>query len=112
MGTNWIPFFFDSNRAFGEVPDLTAWEKLKARAKKGYDYDFKHILMDAWKCPDDSYTHPSDCVRGRPTRPPMPNFGWRSEHIGGVPTLAVWAKENGMYDQMFPADEFSQEGGK
>ena len=90
----WIPFFFDSNGAFGEVDSPEAWGRIVAKMTAHYRSDFRRMLLEAREAPS-TFIHPSDLIQGQRTRDPIPNFGWRREHVGRR-TLGEWADAVGM----------------
>lgn len=83
---NWAPFWFETNSAFGMVDSPEAWAAMRARWNKG-----AHGMK-----PDDIYSSNLSLDRVVAKPDDVPNFGRRSEHLGGKTTLGEFFDANGL----------------
>ena len=94
--TDWTPFFFDANPAFGRVQDESDWralvEKLAAGWGDAWNITLDRALLQARMAVD----IPLEYMGPFPTVPTdIPSFGFRREHTGAV-TLNAWALTHDM----------------
>ncbi len=82
-GSNWIPFHFESNQAWGTPESRDEWQEII----NGYTSHW-HVLNIA-KAKLATYGQDKHYSEFKP------NFGHRGEHQGDY-TLAEWAKDNHM----------------
>lgn len=86
-------FYFDGNDAWGMVDSIDEWKRI-VDAHKSYTVTVE-ILME--KSQANHGTNDVEAENKEANDEYVPNFGFRIEHQF-KPTLADWAKANGMYD--------------
>lgn len=86
----WVTFWFETNSAWGLVDSPAAWAEMRANWNKG-----AHGMK-----PQDIYDRSLSFDRTNPHPEDMPNFGLRSEHIGGKTTLGEFFDANKMDRQI------------
>ena len=70
MKDNWVPFYFESNQAFGPCRNKEDWEEIKGN------------YLEYWEELDLSRAMITQCNKNK-----MPNFGFRIEHTGDYSLL-------------------------
>lgn len=95
--TDWTPFFFDANPAFGRVLDGSDWRDVVERLAVGWDDSWSRTLDRALNEARMAVDIPEEYIVGpNPTVPTdIPSFGFRREHTGVV-ILNEWALAHGM----------------
>lgn len=81
----WTPFWFETNSAFGLVDSPEAWKLMRARWAKGAHH-LPPAAIYTMRSFDPTVTREGD----------IPNFGGRSEHLGGKTTLGEFFDAKGM----------------
>ena len=82
--TNWVPFWFESNAAWGMATNQESWAEIRKNYAKSHPNDDPSLI----------YTATSTKNSGR--NGCNYNFGFRLEHIGGEKTLKAFFEQNGM----------------
>jgi hypothetical protein len=82
----WTTFWFESNSAWGLADSPETWANIRADWNRGAHY----------MAPKEIYTASRSWDRHNAKPGTVPNFGQRTEHLGGKMTLGDFFDQHGM----------------